>query len=535
MRIIVLSGKIGVGKSTLCDLLVVQADAKVVKTRQLIEAVAADRDGKGFVPGRTSLQDLGEQLDRETGGTWVADALDAFLKQHDRDALVVVDSVRIQAQIDELRARYGLVVYHIHLTADDDVVANRYSERAKKFPELASYEEARRNTTEANVEQLSAKADALIDTTHCTADDVWIRAATHLHLFPRNYDRLVDVVVGGQFGSEGKGHIASFLAREYAVLVRVGGPNAGHSVFEKPEPFIHHQLPCGTRNTKAELVIAPGATLSLEKLLGEIKDCGVGPDRLKIDGQAMIISDDDIRAEEVLKATISSTGQGVGAATARRIMGRGAETKLARDFPELQPFICNSGEVLEAAYRGGKKILVEGTQGTGLSLYHGSYPHVTSRDTTVAGCLSEAGISPTRLRKVVMVCRTYPIRVANATEGTSGPLSQEIGWDIVAAQSGISVEILEAKEVTSTTGRRRRVASFDWVQLRRAASLNGPTDIALTFVDYLDPVNKDARRFEQLSSSTIHFIEEVENVAGAPVSLISTRFGFRSILDRRSW
>jgi adenylosuccinate synthase len=149
--------------------------------------------------------------------------------------------------------------------------------------------------------------------------------------------------------------------------------------------------------------------------------------------------------------------------------------------------------------------------------------------------LSEAGISPTRLRKVIMVCRTYPIRVANAKEGTSGPLSQEIAWDIIAKQSGISLDILEAKEVTSTTGRSRRVGSFDWAQLRRAASLNGPTDIALTFVDYLDPINKDARRFEQLSPSTIHFIEEVENVASAPVSLISTRFDFRSILDRRSW
>jgi adenylosuccinate synthase len=70
---------------------------------------------------------------------------------------------------------------------------------------------------------------------------------------------------------------------------------------------------------------------------------------------------------------------------------------------------------------------------------------------------------------------------------------------------------------------------------RSAASLNGPTDIALTFVDYLDPINKDARRFEQLSPATIQFVEEIENVAGAPVSLISTRFDFRSILDRRSW
>jgi adenylosuccinate synthase len=268
MQLVVLSGKIGVGKSTLCENFVSQAAATVIKTRQLIESLATARNDRAFIAGRTSLQDFGEQLDRETGGVWVADALDLVLKENGNYTMVVIDSVRIQAQVDELRTRYGLSVYHIHLTADDAVVALRYAERAHKFPEVASYDDARRNPTEANVEHLSLKADALIDTTHCTAADVWIRAATHLHLFPRNYDRSVDVIVGGQFGSEGKGHIASFLAKEYAVLVRVGGPNAGHSVFEKPAPFIHHQLPCGTRNTDAELIIAPGATLSLPKLLG---------------------------------------------------------------------------------------------------------------------------------------------------------------------------------------------------------------------------------------------------------------------------
>jgi adenylosuccinate synthase len=470
MRIVVLSGKIGAGKSTLCDSLVNHAGAKMIKTHELIESLARAESDSTFLAARLSLQAYGEKLDRETGGRWVADGLALVLKEKQSHQMVVIDSVRIQAQVDELRSKFGLDVFHIHLTADDDIAAVRYSNRTAKFAELATYEEARRNTTEANVERLSQKSDALIDTSHCTSGDVWIRAATHLRLFPRNYERLVDVLVGGQFGSEGKGHIASFLAKEYEVLVRVGGPNAGHSVFEKPAPFIHHQLPCGTRNTSAKLVIAPGATLSLAKLLTEISACGVGPDRLKIDGQAMIISEDDIKAEEFLKATISSTGQGVGAATARRIMGRGADTRLARDYPELEAFISDTGEILEDAYRTGRKILVEGTQGTGLSLYHGSYPHVTSRDTSVAGCLSEAGISPTRLRKVIMVSRTYPIRVANAIEGTSGPLNQELSWATVSKRSGIPIDTLEAKEVTSTTKRRRRVGSFDWAQLRRAVT-----------------------------------------------------------------
>ncbi len=78
---------------------------------------------------------------------------------------------------------------------------------------------------------------------------------------------------------------------------------------------------------------------------------------------------------------------------------------------ELAPFLASAYEVLSEAYARGDRVLLRGTQGTGLSLYHGAYPHVTSRDTTVAGCLAEMGIAPTRVRKVIMVCRTYPIRV----------------------------------------------------------------------------------------------------------------------------
>src|SRR5438445_1583364 len=109
-------------------------------------------------------------------------------------------------------------------------------------------------------------------------------------------------------------------------------------------------------------------------------------------------------------------------------MGRGSNPpELARDIPDLKPFIRDTFEVLEEAFFNRKRVLLEGTQGTGLSLYHGNYPHVTSRDTTVAGCLAEAGISPSRVRKVVIVCRTYPIRVQSPDgQGlTSGPMSQE--------------------------------------------------------------------------------------------------------------
>jgi adenylosuccinate synthase len=114
-------------------------------------------------------------------------------------------------------------------------------------------------------------------------------------------------------------------------------------------------------------------------------------------------------------------------------------------------------------------------------------------------------------------------------------MSQEIEWENVAARSGQDADELRRAELTSTTKRQRRVGEFEWTLLRKAATLNAPTDIALTFVDYISRKNQAARRFEQLTDETIRFIDEVERVAAAPVSLISTRFHSRAIIDRRSW
>ena len=362
--------------------------------------------------------------------------------------------------------------------------------------------------------------------------------AANLGLYGRGYERLVDVLIGGQYGSEGKGQIAACLAPEYAVLVRVGGPNAGHKVYEEPKPITFHQLPSGTlRNSSCRLVIGPGAVISLNQLTREIADFEVSQDRLAIDPQAMLIEDADVEIEGRLVKEIGSTGQGVGAATVRKILRKMADpsVRLAKDEPLLRSYIRESASVLDDAFTAGGRVLVEGTQGTGLSIHHGDYPYVTSRDTTASGCLAEAGMPPTRVRKVVMVCRTYPIRVQNPRNRTSGPMAVEISLQEISERSGVSLRDLEVTETTSTTKRRRRIAEFDWSLLRKASSLNGPTDVALTFADYLDVRNREARRFEQLTQDTIRFVDQVERVAAAPVSLIATRFDYRSIIDRRSW
>ena len=114
-------------------------------------------------------------------------------------------------------------------------------------------------------------------------------------------------------------------------------------------------------------------------------------------------------------------------------------------------------------------------------------------------------------------------------------MSKEIDWVVVSDRSKKPLPEIRRAERTSTTNRERRVGEFDWALLRRAALLNRPTDIALTFVDYFDRRNGDARRFDQLTPDTIRFVEEIESVAEAPVTLIATGFNNRSVIDRRRW
>lgn len=541
-RVILISGHISSGKSTLAIGLAKRCDMEVFKTNEILKA----RVGPQLANNRKTLQGEGERLDIKTRGRWVTDELMVWMRGPTRKPMIIVDSVRTIEQIEGIRKVFGPIVTHIHLTAPSPELAKRYRERHKQGREATDdYGQAQVDKTEQAVDSLRDTADVVIDTNRCTVEDVLVRATCHLNVYGSRSNGYVDVLIGGQYGSEGKGQVSAYLAKEYDLLVRVGGPNAGHKVYKEPEPYAHHQLPSGTTRCEARLLIGPGAVLNVEKLLKEIAECEVGADRLTIDEQAMIISKKDIEEEAKLKEKIGSTGQGVGWATARRIQDRGeavpirdrgdATTLLARDIPELRPFLGSAIETLHEILSRGGRVFLEGTQGTGLSLYHGVYPYVTSRDTTVAGCLAETGIPPGRVRKVVMVCRAYPIRVANPPGGTSGPMSQETNWKEISRRSGISYDELLRTEKTTTTYRDRRVSEFDWGLLRKAVLLNAPTDIALTFADYLGKVNRNARRFEQLTPATINFIQEIERVSGAPVSLISTRFSYRSIIDRRSW
>lgn len=539
--ILVLSGEICTGKTTLADKLEEAFDFKRCRTKDGLN-LFAEKKLKGKTPDREFLQKFGEELDIKQKGKWVLEYFQlSFSKTFAENKFYLVDSVRILDQIKHLREAYSYFVYHIHLEASASSLEERFYNRGE-IKELDSkaqkqkYKGYKNDSTEQQVNSLKDEADLVIDTDRCNQEDVFVRVASFFKLLPPTVNELVDVIVGGQFGSEGKGQIAAHISPEYDCLVRVGGPNAGHTVYEKPTKHVFHLLPSGThRSPNAKLIIGPGAVLNLEKILQEIREFDVEAGRLIIDENAVIISQADIDEEQKIKDTISSTGQGVGYATANNILARlkGDDKHKAKNFiKELRPYLGHTDSELEKMYRDGKKILLEGTQGTGLSLHHGLYPHITSRDTSVSGCLSEAGISPKRVRKIIMVTRTYPIRVG----GESGPfLSKEIDMKIVAERSGKDAEDLIQKEITTTTKKKRRIAEFSWALFRKACELNSPTDIALTFTDYISIKNENARRYERLTPETRQFIEEIERCSGVKVSLIGTTFDYRAVIDRRNW
>jgi len=532
-RIIVLSGSVCSGKSTLAALICKKADAKLAKTKTML----AEISGKN-ITSRSVLQRTGTAIEKNSNGRWIAEHVSHLLYSDQNLGLVVIDSAHTKEQVQSLRNGLWSVT-HVHLEASDDVLDTRsdydsLSSHAKKV-------EIKSRRSISSSKELSSVADVVIQTDRCNADDVYARVIARLEQRPVISSPIIDILIGGQYGSEGKGNIAHYLAPEYDVLVRVGGPNAGHKVFRiNNEPYTFRQLPSGALGNKdAALVIGAGAVISVETLTREISELSITYDKLIIDPNAMIINENDVAWEKAeLAAAIGSTAQGIGKATARKIIGRkvGSDVLLAKDIPALRHYIRDTIDFFAECISGSRKIMLEGTQGTSLSLHHGHYPHVTSRATTAAACLAEAGLSARHVRKVVMVCRTYPIRVGDSHTGqTSGLMRSEITFEEISRRSGVPLQELVTTEVGSVSHRPRRVAEFDWAQLRRSLLLNGPTDLALTFADYLGVDNRKAYRYGQLTEETLRFIDELEKVSGISVSMISTAFNDRNIIDRRMW
>jgi adenylosuccinate synthase len=220
--------------------------AKIIKTKELIL-----KKSPRTKPVRHALQLAGQRLDNTDGGAWVGEALqrmiDSYTTEQTPRGLYVVDSVRIPGQIEAIRKAYGAEVHHIHLTATPDELRRRYESRHRNEDEDVDYDTLKRNRTEREIEKLADIADVVVATDKCSEEAVLVRATALLNLYPRSNAPLVDVLIGGQYGSEGKGNIVGHIAPEYDLLVRVGGPNAGHQVYAEPSPEKYFHLPSGTR------------------------------------------------------------------------------------------------------------------------------------------------------------------------------------------------------------------------------------------------------------------------------------------------
>lgn len=344
----------------------------------------------------------------------------------------------------------------------------------------------------------------------------------------------LDIVVGAQFGSEAKGHTVEELAKirqqQFGVgplVIRVAGPNAGHTGYDKNgRAWPLRQVPvAAVIEGPALLGIAPGSEIDPDVLLSEV---GSLAEAGLLDRKALYVSEEatiidqshkDAEARADLVGRAGSTGKGIGAARADRLMRRA--DRLA-DRPELMDdlediygadvYVVPSGHWDPAGL--GVPVIVEGTQGYGLGLHAGYYPQCTSSDTRAIDFLAMAGISPWSFEQdkitIWATARVYPIRVA----GNSGELKNETTWEDLGLP----------EEKTTVTQKVRRVGQPDWDLVSRAVRANGPGNvvISLTMTDQLDPAITGATSQPDLTTPVLRLIREVEETTGAPVHLVGT-------------
>lgn len=332
---------------------------------------------------------------------------------------------------------------------------------------------------------------------------------------------MADLVVGLQWGDEGKGKIVDMLAKAYDVVVRYqGGHNAGHTIVVDGKKIALHLLPSGVLYPHCQNIIGNGVVIELGSLWREIEGFGIDKlnGRLFISDRAHIILPyhialDQLKEKLKKQGAIGTTGKGIGPTYADKASRVGVrvgelkklkelEQKLGSYYKEIQivlhslggeapsfesmmselekmskkilPFVCDSTQFLWEAQRAGKKILLEGAQGSMLDLDHGTYPFVTSSTTMSSGACSGSGINVKELDEIIGIAKAYCTRVGN------GPFpSEEFGE--------IGAEIQKrGGEFGTTTGRARRCGWFDAVAMKYACKLNGCTQVALMKLDVLD-------------------------------------------------
>ncbi|NIP61447.1 MAG: adenylosuccinate synthetase [Nitrosopumilaceae archaeon] len=329
------------------------------------------------------------------------------------------------------------------------------------------------------------------------------------------------VVVGGFFGDEGKGKIISHLSIKDnpKIVVRGGaGPNAGHTIRDGDKIYKVRMLPSGFLNKKTKIMIGPGVVVNPNVLLQEISDFGVSG-RSYVDRNCGIIEEDHMRRDSKgeLKNKIGSTGSGTGPANADRAM---RTLKLAKEIGSLSDLLTDVSSEINTCLDNDEKVLIEGTQGTFLSLWHGTYPYVTSKDVTASGICADVGLGPKRVNDVLVVFKSYVTRVG------TGPLVDELEPEMTEKRGWA--------EFGTVTGRPRRAAEFNFDLARRAVTLNSATQLAITKLDIVYPDCAHKTSFEQLNEPAKSFIKKIEDKVGVPVTIIGTGPESKDVIDRRN-
>jgi len=335
------------------------------------------------------------------------------------------------------------------------------------------------------------------------------------------------VVVGAQWGDEGKGKLVDVLAERAAWVVRYqGGANAGHTVDLGKKHFVLHQIPSGILHPGVRCAIGNGVVLDPDTLFQEID--GLVKDGIDVEGR-LYVSDRAhlvlpyhklLDSESSASKAIGTTGRGIGPAYEDKVARRGVRvldlrhgerlkelvtqgtehanaqlerfgskkrvtvdetiTLLASLAERLLPLAEDVGLVVHRAIKSGAAVLLEGAQGSLLDIDHGTYPFVTSSSTTAGGAAIGAGIAPMAIHGVLGVVKAYTTRVG------AGPMPTEMDEALGARTRELG------REFGATTGRPRRCGWFDAVVVRYASRINGLTDLAVTKLDVLDTFDKIA-------------------------------------------
>ncbi|MGA8739319.1 MAG: adenylosuccinate synthetase [Nitrososphaeraceae archaeon] len=330
-----------------------------------------------------------------------------------------------------------------------------------------------------------------------------------------------NVIVGGFYGDEGKGKIIAYLSLKDnpQIAVRGGvGANAGHTFVHNNQTYKVRMLPSAVLNPETQLLIGAGVLITPEVLIDESRKYNA-ENRTIIDNHCGIIDESHIKRDKEnshLKNTIGTTGTGTGPANSDRAL---RILNLAKNVDSLKKYLGNVSDIVNESIDKSQSVLIEGTQGTFLSLYHGDYPFVTSKDVTASGICSDVGIGPKKVDDVILVFKAYVTRVGG------GPLENEISPDEAAKLGWV--------EYGSVTGRQRRASPFNLELAKKSIKINSATQLAVTKLDVVFPECAGLTEYSKLTSKPRQFIENIEANLGVKVVLIGTGAEINQIIDRR--